>query len=346
LQRRGINSHAENVTNELASRWPTNVQVLSALAQLKINRREFAAANEIAETIRKIGGQANLASQISAAVLGAQQKYDESISVLQSVYEANPNSPQSLYTLVRAYSQAKEYDKAEALLESSIKANPANADALVLMGLTKLARNAPDQAVTNFKAAIEKQPKNPAGYSALANYYMSRKDYDSAMAVLQSGLREQPSAANLRLSQAAIFEARKDFDKAIAEYDAMLKDDPGSMVVANNLASLLTDRRGDQASLDKAAAVSAVLTKSQLPQFKDTLGWVYYRKGDYRRALPLLEEGVNGLPQNGWARYHLAMAYAAVGDHTKAAEQFTKADELASNDAELKEKISAAKKGG
>jgi tetratricopeptide (TPR) repeat protein len=266
--------------------------------------------------------------------------------VLQNVYEANPNSTQSLYTLVRAYSQAKEFDKAEALLESSIKANPANADALVLMGLTKLARNAPDQAVTSFKAAIEKQPKNPVGYSALANYYIGRKDYDSAMAVLQNGIREQPSAANLRLSQAAIFEARKDFDKAIAEYDAMFKDDPGSMVVANNLASLLTDRRSDQASLDKAAVVSAVLAKSQLPQFKDTLGWVYYRKGDFRRALPLLEEAVNGLPQHGWARYHLAMAYAATGDHTKAAEQFTKADELAGDDTELKEKISIAKKGG
>jgi Flp pilus assembly protein TadD len=74
LQRRGLSNHAENVLNELATRWPANVQVLSALAQLKIARKDWAAASEIAETVRKIDGQSNLASQISAAVLGGQQK--------------------------------------------------------------------------------------------------------------------------------------------------------------------------------------------------------------------------------------------------------------------------------
>jgi len=344
LQRRGISNHAENVLNELASRWPRNTQVLSSLAQLKIAQHDWAAANEIAETIRKTDGQSKLANQISAAVLGAQQKFNESISVLQTVYDANPNSTQALYALVRAYSQAKQLDKAETLLETTLKANPDNADAHVLMGLTKLARNAPEQAIASFKTAIEKQPKSTAGYSALANYYLARKDYDAAMTVLQDGLREQPTATNLRLSVAGIFEAKKDYEKAIAEYDALLKDDPGSMIVANNLASLLTDRRGDQASIDRAVTISAVLAKSQLPQFKDTLGWVYYRKGDYRRALPLLEEASTSLSNNPWVQYHLGMTYAAVGDQAKAAEQFAKASELGGNDSELKEKLAAAQK--
>ena len=42
------------------------------------------------------------------------------------------------------------------------------------------------------------------------------------------------------------------FDAAISEYQGLLAKDPGSLIVANNLASLLADHRTDKASLDQA----------------------------------------------------------------------------------------------
>ena len=157
-------------------------------------------------------------------------------------------------------------------------------------------------------------------------------------------IRDRPGASGLRQTLASIYEVKGDFDAAITEYETILKEQPGSMVIANNLASLLTDRRGDQASLERAATVAAVLAKSQLPQFKDTLGWIYLRKGDHKNALPLLEEAATGLPNNGWVRYHLAMALAASGNQARAAEEFTKAAQLGEKDATLKEKIATAQK--
>ena len=41
LQRRGSVSRAEDVLVDLASRWPKNVQVLSALAQVRLSRQEW-----------------------------------------------------------------------------------------------------------------------------------------------------------------------------------------------------------------------------------------------------------------------------------------------------------------
>jgi tetratricopeptide (TPR) repeat protein len=342
LKRRGIGGHAENVLAELAQRNPNNPQILAALAQDKLEHKDWNAAQEIANSLRK-DNQASVADQISAAALLGQNKLDESLDVLKSAYDANPNALQPMYSLVRGYIQAKQLDKAQAFLDTILKANPSNAEALVLVGLTNVVANKPDEAVRSFKSAIEKQPKNPVGYGALADFYIQRGENDSALSTLQDGLRQRPDAFPLQLARAGVLEKKGDFETAITEYEKMLKDQPGSLIVANNLASLLTDQRSDQASRDRALVVAAPLAKSQVPQFKDTLGWIYYQRGEYQNAVPLLEEAAAALPNNAWVKYHLAMAYASTGAADKAAEQLKGALALEqNNEGQLKTKILAA----
>ena len=145
----------------------------------------------------------------------------------------------------------------------------------------------------------------------------------------------------LRLALAGSLEHSGNFDGAISEYEGLLKQDPGSIIVANNLASLLADHRTDKASLDRAAALAAVLQKSPLPQFKDTLGWVNYRQGDYKAALPLLETAATALAGVPLVHYHLGMAYVAVGQTGKASEQFKTALKEAP-EKDLQDKIQTA----
>ena len=113
-----------------------------------------------------------------------------------------------------------------------------------------------------------------------------------------------------------------------------------SLVAANNLAYLLADRRTDKASLERASSLAAVLRKSPIANFKDTLGWIAYRQGDFRAAVPLLEEAVAAHPKVPAERFHLGMAYLAVGGSGKASEQFKMALEE-TPDSELKAKILA-----
>jgi tetratricopeptide (TPR) repeat protein len=246
--------------------------------------------------------------------------------------------------MVGVYLQTKQIDKAETLLNDALKANPNNAEALVLMGSIALAKNDPNLAVRNFEAAIKQQPTDIIGYRALADLYARQNKIDDALRIVRAGIDQQPKSFALRLTLAGLLESKGEFEPAIAEYDAMLKEQPGSMIVANNLASLLADHRTDKASLERANSLSVLLTKSQIPQFKDTLGWVAYQRGDYTAAASLLEGAVAQLPNVPMIRYHLGMSYLAAGQDAKASEQFTKARELAPNDAELKMKIDAALK--
>lgn len=344
LQRRGSSARAEDVLTELAGRQPNDIRVLAALANVRLARQNWTGAQEIAETIRRISNDNPLPNQILAASLSGRSRYDESIGVLQNAHAAAPNSLQPMVALVNTYVRADKTDRAVAFLQTVLQKNPANAEAHVLLGSTHLVRNAPDQAVSSFKHAIDQQPKSEVGYAALANLHIRQSNHAEALKVIQAGLREQPESFSLRLALAGLFELKGDYEQAIGEYEQLLKQQPGSLVVANNLASLLSDYRTDAASLERAYTIAAGLRKAQVPQFKDTLGWVHHQRGEHKAALPLLEEAARELPNIALIRYHLGVTYVAAGDNVRAAEQLKKALELAANDNQLGEKVKAALK--
>ena len=342
LRRRGLTERADTVLSDLANRNANNVAVLSALAQVKLARQDWVGAHEIADTIHRLGDKGSLADQINGAAFSGQRKFSDSLAVLQNAYDANPTAVQPMAALVAVYLQARQTDKAEAFINAVLKANPANAEAHVLMGSIQLSKNNPDQAAKDFNSAIQQQPKDVVGYRALAGLYVRQKKTDQAIAIVQAGLQQQPQSFALQLTLAGLLEAKGEYEPAIEKYESMLKDQPASMIVANNLASLLTDHRSDKASLERASELSVLLKNSQVPQFKDTIGWVSYQRGDYAAASSFLEDAVSKLPNVPLIHYHLGMVYLATAQDAKASEQFKKAQDLAPNDAELKAKIDAA----
>ena len=344
LQRRGLTARAENVLVDLASRNPKNIAILSALAQAKLALKDWVGAHQVANSIRRLGGKSDIADQINGVAFSGERKINESIAALLSAYDANPGAVQPMAALVSVYLHSHQINKAEAFVQAVLQANSGNAEALVLMGSIQLAKNDPIQAMNSFEMAIKQQPKEIIGYRALADLYARQQKIGDALKIIRAGLQQRPDDFAGRLTLAGLLEANGDYDAAIVEYDSMLKDQPGSVIIANNLASLLLDHRTDKASLEQANALAMFLKNSQLPQFKDTLGWNHYRQGNYTAAIPFLEDAAGKLPNSPLVRYHLAMSYLAVGKDARASDQFKKAHDLAPNDADLEIKIDSALK--
>jgi cellulose synthase operon protein C len=345
LQRRGSLTRAEDVLSDLASRWPQNLQVLTSLAQLKLQRQDWVGAQQIADSIQHLGNDSGIADQIRGAALVGQNKFNESISVLQGAYAASA-APSQMAALVDAYVRAKQPDKAMAFLETVLKANPSNAEAYTLLGLIEMANKQPEEALKNLNTAIAKDPKDVNAYRGLVELYLRQKKIDEAQKAIRAGLKVLPDSGALLLMSASIEEAKGNFDGAIAEYETMLSKDPGSLIAANNLASLLSEHRSDKASLDRARSLAMMLQKSPVAQFKDTLGWIDYQSGENADAIRLLEEATAALPNRPDIQYHLGMAYIAAKQMNKAAEQLNAALNQSPDD-DLKAKIqSALKKTG
>ena len=322
LRRRGSLDRADDILTNLAARQPKNFPILSALAEVRLVRQDWGGAQEIGEAMRRIGGNNSVADEIVGAALDGQQKYDESIAAFQNAVAAAPRALQPMVLLVRALVRAKQTDRAVSFLQAVLKSNPTNAEAYVLLGSIARTNGALDQAAKSFMTAIDKQPDDSIGYRALAELYLAQNKTDAALATLRAGLKRQPDNAILHMALAVAFERAEDYNAAISEYEYVLAQQPGSPVAINNLASLLADYRTDKASLERAQALAASLRHSQVPQFKDTLGWVDYRSGDVKAAVPLLEEAAAALPDQAAVRYHLGMSYVAAGQGSRAFQEF------------------------
>jgi cellulose synthase operon protein C len=343
LQRRGSIARAEDILVELNKRRPNNIWILSALAQVRLTRQNWSGAQEIAESIRRIGNDGGAADRILGAALIGRNKYDDAIATFQNAYNAAPTMAQPMESLVRSYLKANKKEQAITFLKSVLEKNSGNVNALVLLGSIQLTSGAPDQALKSFTAAVKAQPKDIVGYQALADFYLGQNHYDEAAKVVRAGIQLQPDVIALHMILASVLERNGDYEAAISEYEFMLDKQPGNMIVTNNLAILLSDHRTDKASLERAQSLAAFLRKSQIPQFKDTLGWVSYRRGDYRTAVSLFEEAAAALPDQAPVRYHLGMGYISTGQLAKASEQLKKALDLAPN-SELAEEIRTALK--
>lgn len=342
LERRSNISHLEDLLTELATRNINNVEVWSSLGRVRLQRGDWVGAQQAADVLKRLGDRR--ADELRGEALSGQNKINEGIQALHEAFSRNANNIRPMVALVRAYLRASKPDEAETFLKGVLTASPNNAEAYALLGTTRLAKGQREQAEADFKTAIKKQPNNVIGYNALAELYFREKQNDEALKTMQAGLRERPDDFGLQLGLAAVLEAKGDIDGAIREYESMLEKRPDSLIVVNNLASLLSDYRGDKESLGRAQSLTAVLRKSNIPNFKDTLGWVYYQSGDYRNALPLLEEAVAVLPNQSLVRYHLGMTYIALGQRDRGLEQLKKADELEQAETITKKKIQSALK--
>ena len=342
LQRKADLTHAEDVLVEVAGRNPSNVQVLSSLAQIRLSRKNWAGALAVADVIGRLNDKNGVADQIRSAALAGENKVDESIAAMENAHKAAPDQVGPVVALVGGYIRQGHPDKAMALLQEMTKKFPESAQLLVLKGQALEAQHKDEEAVQSIKAAVAAQPKDPIGYNALYAFNERKKNWDGAADALQAGLREIPGNANFRLLLAGVQIQKGNNDAAIAQYQDILKDQPKSAVAINNLVSLLLDNRSDQESLNQALTLSSELKNVNVPQFQDTFGWAQYKRGDYKAAVSVLENVATKAPNLAAVHYHLGMGYKATGEIEKAKEQFKIALDLEPEGSSLKKNIQAA----
>jgi cellulose synthase operon protein C len=334
LVRRGQPDRAEGILGDLLESAPNNVNVLSMLADLKLRRQDWVGAQQLSETIKNVSSNKALASQITAAALAGQNKLEDGIQVLLKANSEDPSSVQTRFSLVRAYIKAKKFGEAEEYLKTLLLAEPQNAEARTLLGVVQFNAGQLDLAKLSFEAAIAMDPTKNIAYRALADFHLREGKPELAAQSLKNGLEKSPKDMDMRFALAALHERSGDVNSAINLYEEMLKDQPDSMIAANNYASLVSDFRTDAESLEKAARVANVLRGSPIAQFKDTLGWVLFLRGQHVEALELLKQSTADLPDMALTNYHLGRAYEANGDSTSAMASFERALKLATTDKE------------
>lgn len=326
LREAGERAPAEIVLSEAERRRPGRAEVLSALAQVRLELGQWTAAEEAAAALRNAQPDADTADQIFAASLVGQQRFAEGIDLLTSLAERNAQSERSVLALISAYARAERFDDARAVLEKRAADAPGDPFPLLLLARLEASQRNTDAAAERFKQAIAAAPEDLRGYAGLSQLYRQSGDLDQAEAVIREGSTSVDNDAALKLQLAVLMEQRGDVAAAIAEYRTLYEKNPTSIVIANNLASLLTDHQSDDpAVLELAKQIAEPLKGSQVPAFQDTYGWILYLNGDYEGAVEKLRSAIEGLPENPWVNFHLGMTYAKLNETSGARQHLEKA---------------------
>ena len=198
--------------------------------------------------------------------------------------EKAPDSSDVLKEVVALEVRVRGADAAEQRLLALLKEQPDHPQANGLIAKVYTAEQDYVAAEKSLRKQIDLTPDS-ATFSELAQLRIMQKDLAGAGSVYEEGLVANPDNVSLMIGLAGVRERLGDYEAAISLYEKVLTLQPGNAVSVNNLAALLSDHRTDQASLDKALKMAEVLGKTNQPAFLDTAGWIYYRTGDYEKAL-------------------------------------------------------------
>jgi tetratricopeptide (TPR) repeat protein len=149
----------------------------------------------------------------------------------------------------------------------------------------------------------------------------------AAIGKLEEILKTNPDNTAAYLSLAQIHMQGKEYRKAIQVYERVLARQPKFWMAANDLAFLLSETATSGKELDTALdwARKAQAAAPQEPSIQDTLGWIYYKKGDVKKAEELIGPLQEKARDNPSIAYHLGMIFSKTGKRDQAREYLGKA---------------------
>lgn len=330
LRAEGRASVAETVLTEARRISPANPAVLLALAEVLLEAKKWPQAQEIADTLRQIGqpDTQQAAERVSAAVLMGQDKMEEGLSLLADQARTAGDDLRPTLMAILTHLRAGKLNEAQAFLAEAMTRTPDHPSLRLLSANIDTMQGRIAEAEATYRALMADLPQSDAAPRMLYLLLSSLGRQDEAMQVLETALNSQPESAALLWIKAGVLEKKGDIDGAIAIYESLYVKDSGNMILANNLASMITSYREDAASLERAAVIARRLRDTRTPAFQDTYGWIEYRRGNLDEALRYLEPAAQGLPEDAVTQVHLALVYADLGRKDEAIALLRKALDL------------------
>ena len=141
----------------------------------------------------------------------------------------------------------------------------------------------------------------------------AKGDLDQAIATCQRAIASQPRAAEFYILLGELYQSKQDWRQAKSAFEKARELQPNDPVATRDLANVLLQSGGN---LDEALLLAQTAQRSMpdSPDAADTLGWVYYQKGEYPLALTLFQQALKlqekrNLPDSPDIHYHLGLAY-------------------------------------
>jgi tetratricopeptide (TPR) repeat protein len=317
---RGELAQSNVISQEILDRHPNDPVAILGRGVARIGLRQFAEARADLESLLARNLLVNEAT-FQLARLDVQDKNIASAEKrLRILAERNPEDDRAQVGLAQVLSVTGRGDEARQVLAGRVAAEPERLDSRFDLALYSARAGQSGQAIDDLNEILRKEPRHNAARVLLAELLRREGEFAEAKKhYLAAAEGDKPSA--VALVRLGVMEASgRNFAAASQYFDRAVTIAPDDPVAHNNLAYVLAEANMD---LDRALS-SAQKAKSlapESPDFTDTLGLVYLKRGMNTNAAELLRGIVTSNPDRVPFRYHYAMALAGAGNREQAVKE-------------------------
>jgi tetratricopeptide (TPR) repeat protein len=245
-----------------------------------------------------------------------QGKTEQGRAALTTLLNSTPDNVAALSALYESYAAQKQAALGTQTVKEYAAKAPRSLATQEYLGRVLKASGDMAGARAAFASVIAADPRLRSSRMALIQIDAQQGKWDAALENIQALLNADKSDSSARLWLANVEEAKGDHAAALVEYQKVVAADDKNPEALNNLAYLLVDYKNQpDAALPFAQKAQQLMPNN--PNYADTVGWVFYQKGMYSLAAHNFAAAAANPSASPVCAYHLAMAYAKLGDRDR-----------------------------
>lgn len=310
-------------------------RLAEVLSQYYIEKDQYDKAYEQLEFI-----EANTEDPIQvklkmALILIDKKNYPKAIIKLEELSKAVPESDKVKFYLSAVYEELKQPEKA---IQSYLAIQPVSNhydDARVRAAFLLKSNKQLGKALSTMKEAVAAKKENLQLYFMLAQLQEDDSQFSDAVSTLKKADVQFPKNTQVHYFLGTLYDRLEKKDLMLNHMRQSVAFDDKNHQAMNYVAYSITEMGGDLNEAEQLALKAYALQKEDA-FIIDTLGWVYFKKGEYTKALTYIEKAHELSPDVGVIAEHLGDVYLKLKKDDKARNAYLKARKEEKDSARLK----------
>jgi tetratricopeptide (TPR) repeat protein len=326
---------------DLLTHYPRNHK---AALELAMYYRQLGRPDDGLTLLAEIGGQSRHDTQLTGLVFGMfleTKQYKSAVWVLEGMLAGAPDNSALHYLAGVAHDGLDQLQPTLDHFRQVQTDSRFYPDAVIKSALLYYNSDQADQAIAILEQALLDSPEHADFYYYLGTFHEALRRFDEALAVFNKGLAIDPENVRMRFQIGIVLDELGRREESIEAMKEVVEMAPDHAEALNYLGYTYAEMGIHLAEAEELIR-RALKYKPEDGFIKDSMGWVYYKQGDYNTALEWLLNALELVPDEPSILEHLGDVYRKLNQPNRALQFYRRSLEVNPEDrGELEGKIRA-----
>jgi len=324
---------AEKILRDFLAGHADSLSVSNALGKFLVQQNRLAEAILVYRDMAVQTGNNPTVLQTLGLLYLQDKDFKQAEEVFRKLFETRPDDSNRFYLAVslEALEQEDEAQKTYALID---KKSPLFNDAQMRLAGMDFRQNDLDATEKRAKNILQSNPRHIDAHVLLSAVRIAQKKYRLLLDESEAILALPKLPPQLLLNRAVAFDHFKDYQQSEDMLERILALHP-KHVEALNFLGYTYAVQGIKLPKAEALIKRALVYKPDDGYYMDSLAWVYYKNGDYVKALDTQKKALEIVSDDAVMHEHLGDMLWRTGDEKAARHAWRKAIELKSEHPDL-----------